>query len=54
MGLQLSGALSHFWYVREHHSEARMWLQRALERPSEAIAARAKVLVGAGRLAWFQ
>ncbi len=54
MGLQLSGALSHFWYVREHHSEARMWLQRALERPSEATAARAKVLVGAGRLAWFQ
>jgi predicted ATPase/DNA-binding XRE family transcriptional regulator len=54
MGLQLSGALSHFWYVREHHSEARMWLQRALERPSEATVARAKVLVGAARLAWFQ
>ena len=54
MGLQLAGALSHFWYVREHHSEARMWLQRALEQPSEATAARAKVLVGAGRLAWFQ
>lgn len=54
MGLQLTGALSHFWYVREHHSEARMWLQRALERPSGATAARAKVLVGAGRLAWFQ
>ena len=53
VGLQLTGALSHFWYVREHHSEARMWLQRALERPSGAIAARAKVLVGAGRLAWF-
>jgi predicted ATPase len=54
MALKLTGALSHFWYVREHHSEARMWLQRALERPSEATAARAKVLVGAGRLAWFQ
>jgi tetratricopeptide (TPR) repeat protein len=54
MGLQLTGALSHFWYVREHHSEARMWLQRALKLPSEATAARAKVLVGAGRLAWFQ
>ena len=54
MGLRLTGALSHFWYVREHHSEARTWLQRALERPSEATAARAKVLVGAGRLAWFQ
>ncbi len=54
MGLQLTSALSHFWYVREHHSEARIWLQRALERSSEATAARAKVLVGAGRLAWFQ
>jgi predicted ATPase len=54
MGLRLTGSLSHFWYVREHHSEARMWLQRALERSSGATAARAKVLVGAGRLAWFQ
>jgi predicted ATPase/DNA-binding XRE family transcriptional regulator len=54
MGLQLTGALSHFWYVREHHSESRMWLQSALERGSSHAAARAKVLVGAGRLAWFQ
>jgi predicted ATPase len=54
MGLQLSGALSHFWYLREHHSESRMWLQSALERGSDATTARAKVLVGAGRLAWFQ
>jgi predicted ATPase len=54
MGLQLTGALSHFWYVREHHSESRMWLQSALERASGPTAARAKVLVGAGRLAWFQ
>jgi predicted ATPase len=54
LGLQLTGALSHFWYVREHHSESRMWLQSALERGSAASAARAKVLVGAGRLAWFQ
>ena len=54
LGLQLTGALSHFWYVREHHSESRMWLQSALERSSTASAVRAKVLVGAGRLAWFQ
>ena len=54
IGLQLAGALSHFWYVREHHSESRMWLQRALEQGSGTGAARAKVLVGAGRLAWFQ
>ena len=54
LGLQLTGALSHFWYVREHHNESRMWLQNALEQGREASAARAKVLVGAGRLAWFQ
>jgi predicted ATPase len=54
ISLQLTGALSHFWYIREHHTEARMWLQKALERGSDAPAARAKVLVGAGRLAWFQ
>jgi predicted ATPase len=52
--LQLTGALSHFWYIREYHTEARMWLQKALERGSDDTAARAKVLVGAGRLAWFQ
>ncbi|MBA2713947.1 MAG: AAA family ATPase, partial [Rubrobacteraceae bacterium] len=54
LGLRLAGVLSHFWYVREHHSESRVWLQRALERGNEAGAARAKLLVGAGRLAWFQ
>ena len=54
MGLRLTGALSHFWYVREHHSEARAWLQRALELGSGTTSARANVLVGAGRLAWFQ
>jgi predicted ATPase/DNA-binding XRE family transcriptional regulator len=54
MGLRLTGALSHFWYVRGHHSESRMRLQSALERSSDAITARAKVLFGAGQLAWFQ
>ncbi len=54
VGLQLTGALSHFWYVRGHHSESRVWLQSALERGSDATAARAKVLFGAGQLAWFQ
>src|SRR5215218_139761 len=32
IGLQLTAALSHFWYMREHHSESRMWLESALER----------------------
>lgn len=54
MGMRLTGALSHFWYVRGHHGESRMWLQSALERSSDAITARAKVLFGAGQLAWFQ
>ena len=54
LGLRLSGALSYFWYMREHHSESRRWLRSALERGRDATAARAKLLVGAGRLAWFQ
>jgi predicted ATPase/DNA-binding XRE family transcriptional regulator len=53
LGLQLTGALSHFWYVRDHHNESRMWLERALKIGGGA-AARARVLVSAGRLAWFQ
>ena len=53
MGLQLTGALSHFWYVREYHNESRVWLERAM-KISGGAAARAKVLVSAGRLAWFQ
>ncbi len=28
-GLRLTGALSHFWYMREHHSESRTWLKSA-------------------------
>jgi predicted ATPase/DNA-binding XRE family transcriptional regulator len=53
LGLQLTGALSHFWYVREHHNESRVWLERAL-KVGGSDAARASVLVSAGRLAWFQ
>ena len=53
LGLQLAGALSHFWYVREYHSESRVWLERALKIGGGA-AAHARVLVSAGRLAWFQ
>jgi hypothetical protein len=52
MGLQLTGALSHFWYMREHHSESDMWLESALERGSDATATRAKaLLIVPGRLA---
>jgi predicted ATPase/DNA-binding XRE family transcriptional regulator len=53
VGLQLTGALSHFWYVREYHNESRVWLERALKIGGSA-AASARVLVSAGRLAWFQ
>jgi len=51
MGLQLTGALSHFWYMRKHHSESDMWLESALERGSDATATRAKALIVPGRLA---
>jgi predicted ATPase/DNA-binding XRE family transcriptional regulator len=54
LGLQLTSALSHFWYVRDHHNESRMWLERALKIGGGGAAARARVLVSAGRLAWFQ
>ena len=37
-GLRLTGALSHFWYMREHHSESRTWLESALERSGDATA----------------
>jgi hypothetical protein len=51
MGLQLTGALSHFWYMREHHSESHMRLESALERGSDATATRGKALIVPGRLA---
>ena len=60
-GLRLAGALFWFWFYRGHWSEGRGWLDGALAahesagmRPPARTAARAKVLCGAGLLAWVQ
>jgi predicted ATPase len=50
---RLSGALWRFWYIRGHLSEGRHWLALALNLAApDAI--RAKMLTGAGGLAWAQ
>jgi predicted ATPase/DNA-binding CsgD family transcriptional regulator len=58
IALRLSGALSWFWFHREHWSEWRRWLDGALAirgggGPRHS-AARAKALSGGGFLAWMQ
>ena len=50
-GLRLAGALAWFWDVRGHYTDGLRWLEELLGKASAApIAARAKALVGAGRL----
>jgi predicted ATPase/class 3 adenylate cyclase len=51
-----AGALWRFWQQRGHLAEGRRWLEEVLELPSgqEPTAARAKALIGAGGLAWWQ
>ncbi|MEA3336130.1 MAG: tetratricopeptide repeat protein [Chloroflexota bacterium] len=52
-GLRLAGALGRFWTIRGYLSEGRDWSAKALERGSDAPPAlRARVLTGAGALAW--
>ena len=52
---RLAAALWLFWYMHGHVSEARRWLQRALEAGSdEPSEMRAKLLDGAGYLAFEQ
>jgi predicted ATPase/transcriptional regulator with XRE-family HTH domain len=55
LALRIVGALSPFWGTRGYMSEGRRWLERALQA-SRGVrsAARAKALVGAGRLATLQ
>jgi non-specific serine/threonine protein kinase len=51
-GLRLAGALYWFWFFRDHHREALVWLERALAQGSVAPAAvRAKALFGAATFA---
>jgi predicted ATPase/DNA-binding SARP family transcriptional activator len=37
LALRLATAIHHFWYVRGHHREGRVWLERALSLPLEGI-----------------
>jgi predicted ATPase/DNA-binding XRE family transcriptional regulator len=55
LAARIAGALRRFWEVRGYWSEGRRWLEAALER-GEALptAIRARVALGAGRLAYFQ
>ena len=55
LAVRLAGALWLFWYMHGHVSEARRWLQRALDAgPDEPSEARSKALDGAGYLAHEQ
>lgn len=56
LGIRLAGALSWYWYLRGRFSAGRWWLERACaeaERRDDP-AARAKVLLGDGRLRYVQ
>ncbi len=55
-GLRLAGALMVFWRSCNHTSEGRGWFERVLGQPGAKArtAARAKALLGAGAMAFFQ
>jgi predicted ATPase len=54
-GLRLAGALGWFWYVRGYAAEARDWLARRLEVPTDASpAVHARALFVTGRLTALQ
>lgn len=54
--LELAGALSWFWYLREHFQEGRQILEQVLaaDRTAQPTPARATALAGAGRLAYYR
>jgi tetratricopeptide (TPR) repeat protein len=59
MGVRLAGALWWFWWLHGHPLEAVQWLERALSQSrgrdgQEPVAARARVLLGAGVMLWDQ
>ena len=56
MGLRLAGALMVFWRSCNHTSEGRNWFERVLGQPGAKARtpARAKAMLGAGALAFFQ
>ena len=49
---RLAASLSDFWQVRGHYSEARVWLTAALDVERDATPLRARLLEGAGVIAW--
>jgi predicted ATPase/class 3 adenylate cyclase len=53
---QAAGALWRFWQQRGHLAEGREWFKVILDLPSgqQATSARAKALIGAGGMAWWQ
>jgi predicted ATPase/class 3 adenylate cyclase len=53
---EAAGALWRFWQQRGHLAEGRALLQEILDMPggAEPTAARAKALIGAGGMAWWQ
>ncbi|MEA2573302.1 MAG: hypothetical protein QOH93_600, partial [Chloroflexia bacterium] len=55
-GLQMSGMLWRFWYVRGYFTEGRKWLSQFLAMPGSETrnSTRAKALNGAGNLAYNQ
>jgi predicted ATPase/transcriptional regulator with XRE-family HTH domain/Tfp pilus assembly protein PilF len=57
IGMRIAGALWRFWYIRGYHSEGRTQLAAALAGGpgrAEMRTIRAKVLNGAGNMAWQQ
>jgi predicted ATPase len=53
---EAAGALWRFWQQRGHLAEGRRWLEEILAMPSGQgrTSARAKALIGAGGIAWWQ
>jgi predicted ATPase/class 3 adenylate cyclase len=51
-GARMASALIWYWVYRDHRREAREWLDRVLSAGGMGPALRAKVLRGAGWLAW--
>jgi predicted ATPase/class 3 adenylate cyclase len=56
MAQEAAGALWRFWQQRGHLAEGRRWLEEILAMPSGQgrTASRAKALIGAGGIAWWQ
>jgi DNA-binding winged helix-turn-helix (wHTH) protein/tetratricopeptide (TPR) repeat protein len=54
-GLRIAGPLRHFWYMRDHTSEARSWLKSLLSIDAGVTPlVRAKAMAGAAVLAEYQ